>query len=168
MLKGWTPEQRLAFTHKIIISVVGSILGIVITVSIFISCKRSLRDSKRKREEFEKLKLMNSKLNVDNDSYIICSNASIDSQVSNNKKIIKETNKKQKVPYYRNESTESKSRLLNGNLMRSELNDKNTFRQNKLDSNPDNFSLNLSDIDIDDDLNVNIAAKKYQKNVTKA
>ena len=148
--KGWTPEQRLAFLHKIIISVVGSILAIVIGVSIFISCRRSLNESKRKRKEYEHLKLMNNKLNIDNDHYIICSNlSSVDSQINNKHTLVKSNDNlnKQQTPtnYYCNqENNDSKSKLLNGNIS-------NSNNLHKIDINPDNFSLNLSEIDIEDE-----------------
>ena len=62
MIKGWTSEQKAALLHKIILSTVGSILSVAIVLSVSISCKRSLNDNRRKRQEYESLKLMDKKI----------------------------------------------------------------------------------------------------------
>lgn len=70
LIQGWNSEERLAVIHTIIISIVGVILIIAVAASIIVSCKRSLKSSRFRREEFESVKLMKnmsilSKLNRD-------------------------------------------------------------------------------------------------------
>jgi hypothetical protein len=48
----------LFIIHTIIISIIGIILLIAIATSVIVSCKRSLKSSRLKREEFESVRLM--------------------------------------------------------------------------------------------------------------
>jgi hypothetical protein len=153
--------------HKIIISVVGLILTIVIGISIFISCRRSLRETKKRKKQLELLKLMNSKLNVDNNNYIICSDSSSESDLNN--KEVKTNLLLNESKYYSSESSESKSKLINDNSLNKILNKNNNKpdikNSNIWITNQDFYSLNSSNSDNQaEQVAKNLPVKKYIAN----